>query len=356
MYKNILIINLMYIGDLLFTTPLLRTLRTHFPKAHIAMLADGKNAAVIQHNQHLSELIAIDKKGYHNKLPNYIRLISDIRKRRFDLVINLHTNERASVIAAFSGAKKIIGFSSKGLGVFFNCLVKERTDIHQVDAYLEVLKCIGISEFDNQGLEMWVDQATQKHADEIWEVTFPPCHPCHCEEREAISPSPRAPKVIGINTGGSWLTKRWTKVGFAQLADELLEKDYGIAFFGGPMDIADVEEIVSLMKNKHHAKLAIFTGKTTLLEMAALVKKCTALVTGDSGPMHIAVAQKVPVIAIFGPSDSRRYAPYRQESNVMKYGCKCQPCGKHSCEIGHICMKQITTQRVLTKLSDILIQ
>jgi len=354
MYKNILVINLMYIGDLLFTTPLLRTLGTHFPKAHIAMLADEKNTAVIKHNQHLSELIEIDKKGYHNKLPNYLRLISHIRKRKFDLVINLHANERATVIAAFSGAKKIIGFSSKGLGVFFDCLVEERIDIHQVDAYLEVLKSIGIEDFDNQGLEMWVDEDTEQRVAAMWEGTF--CS-CHCEPGEAISlPQICTHKVIGINTGGSWLTKRWTKTGFSQLADGLLEKGYGIAFFGGPMDQADVEEIISLMKHKHHAKLAVFTGKTTLLEMAALVTKCTAMVTGDSGPMHIAVARKVPVVALFGPSDSRRYAPYRQESNVMKSGCQCQPCGKHSCEIGHVCMEQITVEMVLSKLSDVLIE
>lgn len=340
MYNNILVINLMYIGDLLFTTPLLRTLRTNFPAAHIAILADEKNTGVIKHNPHLSEIIGIDKKGYHNKLPNYIRLIADIRKRKFDLVINLHASERASVIGALSGAKKTIGFSSKGLGVFFDCLVQERTDIHQVDAYLEVLQAGGINGLDNQGLEMWVDEATEKAATEIWETAISP--PQNCDQ-----------KIIGINAGGSWITKRWTKTGFSQLADRLLEQGYGVAFFGGPMDRADVEEILSRMKHNRQDKLAVFTGKTTLLEMAALVKKCTVLVTGDSGPMHIAVARKVPVVGIFGPSDSRRYAPYRQENNVIKNGCECQPCGKHQCDIGHVCMENITVEMVLGKLKDL---
>lgn len=326
----------MYIGDLLFMTPLLRTLRTSFPDAHIALLADEKNTGVIKYNPHLSELIGIDKKGYHNKLPNYLRLIVDIRRRKFDLVINLHANERATAIAAFSGAGKIVGFSAKGFGLFFDCVVKENKDIHQVDAYLEVVKTIHSGGFDNQGLEMWLDKATEERAEIVWNNLF-------------TSPS----KIIGINTGGSWPTKRWTKTGFAQLADGLLEKGYGIAFFGGPMDVADVEEIVSIMKHGQHEKLVMFTGKTSLLEMASLVKKCEVLVTGDSGPMHIAVARKVPVVAIFGPSDSRRFAPYRQESNVIKIGCACQPCGKHSCTIGHICMEQITVEMVRAKLSDL---
>ena len=349
--KSILVVNLMYIGDLLFSTPLLRSLRTFFPDAHIALLADEKNTGVIKYNPHLSEIIGIDKKGYHNKLPNYLRLIADIRKRKFDLVINLHANERASAIAAFSGAQQIAGFSARGFGMFFDCLVKERTDIHQVDAYLEVVKTIGIDTIEKQGLEMWVDDATEERATEIWEKAFPTYY---CE-REATSPSCQAPatQVIGLNTGGSWPTKRWTKRGFAELADKLLENGYGIAFFGGPMDVADVEEIVSLMKDGQHKKLAVFTGKTTLPEMAALVKKCRALVTGDSGPLHSAVSRKVPVIAIFGPSDSRRYAPYLQEGNVIKAECPCQPCGKHSCDIGHVCMEKVTATMVLAKLNDL---
>lgn len=340
--KSILVVNLMYIGDLLFTTPMLRTLRTTFPDAHIVMLADEKNTGVIKYNQHLSEIISIDKKGYHNKLPNYLRLIADIRKRKFDLVINLHANERASAIAAFSGAKQIVGFSAKGFGVFFDSSLKENIAIHQVDAYLEVLKTIGIDTIENSGLEMWVDEATEERATEIWHGAFPICHYEPGEKKQ----------VIGLNTGGSWPTKRWTKRGFAELADKLLVQGYGIAFFGGPMDVADVNEIVSLMKYGQHKKVAIFTGKTTLLGMAALVKKCRALVTGDSGPMHIAVSRKVPVIAIFGPSDFRRYAPYMQEGNVIEVGCPCQPCGKHSCNVGHICMEKVTANMVLAKLSD----
>ena len=106
MYKKILVINLMHIGDLLLVTPVLRTLRTNFPNAHIALLADKKLAALVQYNKHIDECLLIDKKGEDNTLPNFVRFIRKIRRKHFDLVINLHRNERASAIAAFSGAKK----------------------------------------------------------------------------------------------------------------------------------------------------------------------------------------------------------------------------------------------------------
>jgi len=327
MYQNILIINLMYIGDLLFTTPLLSDLRMKYPNANIAMLADEKNAWVLKHNPNISELISIDKKGYHNKLPNYIGLIRQIRSRKFDLVINLHANERASAIAAFSGAKEIVGFSVRGLGFNFTKLVKERTDIHQADAYLETLRAVGITDLRNNGLEIWVDTVSEEKAAKIWSKDF------------------NSTRVIGLNTGGSWPTKRWTKQGFAKLADMLLLNGYGVAFFGGPMDKVDVNEIISLMTYSKHHLLKVFTGDTTLLEMAALVKKCAALVSGDSGPMHIAVAQKVPVIAIFGPSNPVRYHPYGQQNTVIQSQHGCLGCGEHECK-HHSCMKDIMAEQV----------
>lgn len=336
MYKNILVINLMYIGDLLFTTPLLHVLRHKLPQAEIAMLADEKNAWVIKYNPNITELIAIDKKGYHNKLPNYIELIRQIRRREFDLVINLHPNERASAVAAFSGSKEIVGFSARGLGLMFTKLVKERTDIHQADAYLEVLRSICITDLNTQGLEIYTDEPSQQKADDIWSDYFGPV------------------KVIGLNTGGSWPTKRWTKQGFAELADKLLSNGYGIAFFGGPMDKSDVSEIVSRMKQRNHKLLKVFTGATTLLEMSAMVKKCAALVSGDSGPMHIAVAQKVPVLSIFGPSNPVRYHPYGQHNAVIRSTEGCLGCGEHICN-HHSCMKVISADQVYNKLMERLV-
>lgn len=337
MYNRILVINLMYIGDLLFATPLLRSLRTNYPEAEIVLLADKKNCDVVRYNPHISELIAIDKKGYHNKLKNYLGLIADIRKRQFDLVINLHRNERASAIAAFSGAKKIVGFSARGFGIFFDEVVHERTDIHQVDAYMETLKAAGVKQIDNQGLEMWVDEKSQKKVDEIWQDAF-----------SNLATHSQFP-IIGINTGGSWPTKRWTKSGFASLADKLLANGYGVVFFGGPMDKEDVEKIQNLMVERDSSQLVIFTGKTTLLEMAALASKCTVFISGDSGPMHIAVSQRVPVVAIFGPSDPVRYAPYGQENSVITSKQECLGCGAHSC-VGHECMHGVTIDMVWNEL------
>lgn len=332
-YNRILVINLMHIGDLLLVTPVLRTLRTNFPAAHVALLADAKLADLVRLNQNLSELITIDKKGHHDKLLNYLRFIGGIRQQKFDLVINLHKNERASFIAALSGAKKIVGYSTPGPGLFFDKVIENRKrEKHQVEAHFDVLReTLGITNIDDRGIEMWLDETAEKSAERIWQQAFP-----------------ANPRVIGLNIGASWPTKRWPKEYFAELADRLIDQGFGIAYFGGPMDVEIVDQAINLMKHKNHPQVVRCTGKVTLMELAALLKKCRVFVTNDSGPMHIAVAMHVPLVSMFGASPVQGFWPYNDTSIVLKTPLPCHPCYEHSCKLGTLeCMHAITVDEVL---------
>ena len=331
--QKILVINLMHIGDLLLVTPVLRTLRKNYPKAHIALLADAKLADLVKYNQNIDELISIDKKGHHNKLGNYLEFVNDIRRREFDVVINLHANERASFIAALSGAPKIVGYATFGLGLFFTKVIENRKAIkHQVHAHFDVLReTLGITEFDDRGIEMLLDDEAVASAENIWQDAFP-----NVQE-----------KVVGLNIGASWETKRWRKEHYAKLADELLDKGYGVAYYGGPMDVEIVKETIGLMRNKNHDLLKTFTGRMTLLELGALLKKCSVLVTNDTGPMHVAVAMNVPLVSMFGPSPVPGFYPYSETSIVIKSPMHCHPCGKHQCPTKHECMWGIPVDMVM---------
>lgn len=333
---KILVINLMHIGDLLLVTPVLRTLRTNYPDAQLVLLADEKLADLVKYNENLSQLLTIDKKGYHNSLGRYLAFVADIRRQQFDLVINLHANERASFIAAFSGAKKIIGYSSWGLGIFFDLVVENRKRIkHQVHADFDVLEeGMGITNIDDRGIEMWLDSAAEQKAAELWREAFP----------ESNLP------VVGLNIGASWPTKRWPVEYFADLADRLLVAGYGVVYFGGPMDKELVAEATQLMKQKDHPRMASLTGKVKLLELAALLKKCQVLVTNDSGPMHIAVAMNVPLVSMFGASPIIGFYPYNDRSVILKSEVDCHPCYKHSCRRKNLeCMYAISVDTVLAK-------
>jgi heptosyltransferase-2 len=331
--SKILVINLMHIGDLLLVTPALRTLRTNYPSAHIALLADAKLQDLVQYNKNIDELLIIDKKGYHNKLVNYLKFISDIRNKKFDVVINLHANERASFIAAFSGGKKIVGYATFGLGLFFDKVIENRKAIkHQVHSHFDVLReTLDITKIDDRGIEMWLDEKADHRAEQIWNAAF----------------GEKSIKVVGLNIGASWETKRWRKEYYAELADRLLDMGYGVAYYGGPMDVEIVNETMGLMRNKEHSLLRTFTGKMTLLELAALLKKCSVLVTNDTGPMHVAVAMNVPLVSMFGPSPVLGFYPYNDKSIVLKTAEECHPCGKHQCPKQHECMWQIDVETVM---------
>lgn len=345
----------MHIGDLLLVTPVLRTLRTNFPNAHIALLADAKLSDLVKYNHNISELITIDKKGYHDKLANYIQFIGSIRQRKFDLVINLHENERASFIAAFSGAKKIVGYSTFGPGLLFDKVIENRKrSKHQVEAHFDVLReTLSITNIDDRGIEMWLDEAAEESAAKIWQQAFPQQSPLERgapqERGVSVSTNPTLIHGIGLNIGASWPTKRWPKEYFAELADCLVDQGFAIAYFGGPMDVEIVDQAIELMKHKNHPQVVKLTGKVSLMELAALLKKCTVFVTNDSGPMHIATAMRVPVVSMFGASPVQGFWPYNDISVVLKTPLPCHPCYKHSCKLGGLeCMYAITVDEVLT--------
>lgn len=342
-YKNILVINLMHIGDLMLVTPVLRTLRANYPQARISLLADKKLADLVQYNKHIDECLLIDKKGKDDSLPAFIKYIWGIRQKHFDLVINLHRNERASAIAAFSGAKKIVGYSKPGFSLFFTQVLPNLKAVkHQIHSHFDVLEqAVGIEKIDDGGLEMWLPETAVKSAEKIWAENFAPTD-----------------KVVAFNIGASWKTKRWIDTYFAECADELLEKGYAVAFFGGPMDTELVEACIAQMQQKDSEKIKIFTGKVSLGELGALLKKCALFLTTDSGPMHVGVSQNVPVVTMFGASPVPGFYPYDAKDVLIKTPEPCHPCGIHECpkqgEDNMACMKKITVEIVMKYVWELL--
>ena len=122
----------MHIGDLMLATPVLRTLRANYPDARISLLADKKLRDLVEHNKHIDECLLIDKKGKDDHFGSLWQFIAGLRKKKFDLVINLHRNERASAIAAFSGAKRIVGYSKPGFSLLFDEVMQNPSVAHHI--------------------------------------------------------------------------------------------------------------------------------------------------------------------------------------------------------------------------------
>ena len=343
MYNNILVINLMHIGDLLLVTPVLRTLRANYPKARISLLADQKLADLVAYNPHIDECLLIDKKGKDDHFGSFFQFILRLRRKHYDLVINLHRNERASALAAFSGARRIVGYSKPGFSLFFNqVLPNKKAVMHQIHSHFEVLtKAAGVTKIDDGGIEMQLPPGAEESAARIWQANYP-----------------AGKKVIAFNIGASWKTKRWLDSYFAETADRLMDRGYGIAFFGGPMDTELVEKTIAQMRHKDSDSLRIFTGKVSLGELAALLRRCVLFITTDSGPMHVGVSQNVPIVTMFGASPVPGFYPYDAKDILIKTPEKCHPCGIHECprqgEENMACMKNIPVDTVLHYADELL--
>lgn len=347
-FKNILVINLMHIGDLMIVTPVLRTLRHAYPQARLSLLADKKLADLVCCNPHLDECLLIDKKGADDKLPAFIKFIGHIRSKKFDLVINLHRNERASALAAFSGAGRIAGYAKPGFSWFFDKVVDNNHWIqHQVLAHFEALISTDIirkEDIDDAGLEMVLPPGAEESAANLWQKAYP-------------DPG-TAKKVVAFNIGASWPTKRWLPEYFARVADSLIEDGCLIAFFGGSMDQAIVDECVSFMKHRENRQdenknplITRFTGRVSLGELAALLKRCALMITTDSGPMHVGIAMHIPIVTMFGASPVPGFYPYDGKDILIKTPAPCHPCGIHDCpkqgKEHFMCMKLIPPEAVL---------
>lgn len=316
----------------MFVTPVFKTIKQAYPEASIDALIAANVHQICLYNKNITNIIAFDKTNRQAGVIEHLKLVKKIRKSRYDLVINLNPSERASLIAAFSGGKKVCGFASKTLRFFFNpFLIKDRS-IHSTDSYLKALEEIGIPRHQDNRLEMNYDQQSEATTERIW-----------------IDNNLQDQVVVGIHPGANWLSKRWKPDKLSQLSNMLHQDGIKTVFFGGKDDLETMEKVVAQCKTKP----VVLTGKLNLLELAATIKKCSVFVSADSGPMHIAVSQQVPVVALFGPTSPKRYGPYNSPHIVI------QPDNNilnnlDESELKKKCMDYISTDRVYQAVLSLL--
>lgn len=335
--QKILVTFLMHLGDLLLTTPFLEALRRAYPEAQIDYLVDKKLAGVVQENKHISRVLEIDKKGQDKGVGALYRYAQRLSQENYDLVINLHPNERTSFLTANIKAKCKVGACHFLFRPFYDQVIKLNRQLHAADMYLQVLQQLGITQdLTNQGLQMPVSEAALAVSAQFYQQAG-------LKAQE---------KLIGLNIGSAVLTKRWAGERFAQVADSLNAQGYRVVFFGGTMDAELVQDAVSYM----HTQPLIATGKFSLQELAAAMQRCSLIITNDSGPMHVAISQNVPIVAMYGPSSPKLYGPYTERALIVRAEPPCLDCAggmRHKCEKMD-CMRNLTVAQVLQAAQEML--
>lgn len=328
--NKILILDFLAIGDLLFITPFLRTLRENYCNAEIVISINKSNMEVIKGNPNIDKIIYFDKCGEHSGL-NYFKYIKKLRNEKPDLTITLQDNPRLSLLSKLSGAEKRIGFSRHIRKLFYTDSIPGDNDKHRVEYYLDVARLLNVEKIYNRGLEFYINSKDKKWANNFLK----------------LNQIGQKNKIIGLNIGASWSTKLWPVEKFARLTDELMNNNYEVVLLGGKDDIDRAKKII----NKATYTPASAVGKTTLKQVGALINKLDFLISGDTGPMHIGVAMNIFTIALFGPTEPWRYRPYGDKHKVIMKNLSCQPCHKKECPYNHECMKKITVNDVMSLIS-----
>jgi heptosyltransferase-2 len=323
---KILIIDWLYIGDLVFATPFIRQLRAAYPDAEIDIMVREQNKEIFLHNPFLNHVIGVDRNSFQRRPIKTWRMIRTIRAQKYTMVINMQTHERTTIFAAFSGAQIIAGRAHKGpLRKWYTHFVPENKSLHQAENYLQILDALKIPRSPHQGYEVFIDEQTRLRAETLW-------------QEAGLN---RDVKAVGIHVGSNWLTKRWTTEGYINLCRLLCKAGLTPVFFGGPQDVTTVNKIIQDVP----CKAVVFTGKTSLLEFTYLAGKCSVFVSSDSGPAHLAASQKTPVAIIFGPTSPHLYAPIYSPHVVLRSEVPCLECKKKACA-DHQCMKALKAEKV----------
>lgn len=341
-FKKILIIRTDRIGDVLLSTPAIKALRRKFPQSYIAMMVRPYARDIVLGNPYLDEVIIYDKYAAQRKFWKSIRFAWSLREKKFDLALILHPTNRVHMAAFLAGIKKRVGFN-RNLSFLLTDKIghrKQEGQKHELEYTLDVIRSLGI-EVEDKALFMPVRKDSEMHIDEFL----------------AAQGIERGEKLIALHPGASCPSKIWPKERFAQVADRLSEQfKVKIAVVAGPDDVDTGKGVIGLM----HSACIDATGKTTVSQLASLLRRCCLFVSNDSGPVHIASAVGVPVVAIFGRSQPGlsplRWGPTGRHDIVLHKDAGCQACLAHNCQKGFACLKSISVQEVLSAAEDLLKQ
>jgi len=334
--KNILVIRSGAIGDVLMITPFLKAIRKKFPRAKINYLVGEWSKSILEDNKNINKIIPFDDNiVYKKKLFKIIRLIKKIRKEKYDLCFVMDKSYHWGIFAILCGIKNRIGFDRAGEGFANNINISFDGSKYELDYNLELAKKVGANTED-QKMEINTNKKDLIFADNL------------------IKKNNIKGKIIGIAPGGAknpgqnMFIKRWPLEKYIQLIEKI-NKNNNIILFGGPGDKEIGEKIESKIESKN---LYSVIGKTSLKQAAALIKKCNLFITHDSGLMHLAAATGIKLIALFGPTPSKRFAPKNAvliESKLK--GCPCYDIyGNYNQKIGTECMDYIKVEDVIKKL------
>jgi lipopolysaccharide heptosyltransferase II len=345
--RRLLIRGTNWVGDSILSLPALKRARLEFPQAKITLLVLPWVAGIYEGCTSIDDIWLYDRRELHRGLSGKLRLIRELRERRFDAALLFQNAFEAAVLARLAGIPVRAGYDRDGRGWLLSHKVavdSRVSNLHQTYYYLDLLEQLLGRPRTTKGLEP--QPPSQFAAEAMPDITL------------AVSPERKHAArarlqsqgvdfnrtVVGINPGAFYgSAKRWSSERYATVLDRLIgERQASVVIFGSPNEVAIAEAIHSGMRNRP----VILSGRTELNELIAMIACCALFLTNDSGPMHLAAALRVPTLAIFGSTDEIATGPMSPAAVVLNKRVECSPCLLRECPIDHRCMTRISAEEV----------
>lgn len=315
--NRILIIKISAIGDIIRSLPSLSSVARIFPKAQIDFMISDKYVNLIEPCPYINEIIRFDKERYTSSAIEFVKFSYGLRKRKYDLILNLQNTRRYDIMGLLAGAK-------------------ERTDVitlerptKGVEGVFKVLETVGITP-KRQYYEFWYSEEDHEFAKK-----FMADHGIKHKSR-----------IVGICPGGAWLSKQWPIQYYTELVNRISDNTGAqVIVFGGQGEESRAVEI----QENSTATVHIATGKTTLRQAARIISECSIFVSNDSGLMHLAAHVNTPTLGIFGSTNPAYHGPCGEGNLSVFRGVECSPCYLAECKLDferYYCLSSLSVDDV----------
>lgn len=326
-----------WIGDLVMATPILTDLRKAYPKAHITAMCRTPICDLLREDQHIDELFCFSKTNRFSRRSDKKDIIEKLKRGKYDLGVLLTHSFSSAWWFWLGGIKRRLGYQGNWRGVLLTDKLSLPTQVHQqhlVETYKTLLTPLGIS-LSTSKPRLFLSSKEASEAQTLLKQLG-------ISSKEAL---------IGINPGAAYgSAKCWLPDRFREVTQRLLKLDnVRIIYFGDQASMPLVKQICQDLPSS----VINLAGLTSLRELAALIKLCNALLTNDSGPMHIAAALGTPLVALFGSTSEIVTGPYKTGTVIHKH-VSCSPCYERVCPIDFRCMKKIETNEVYEEIVKLL--
>lgn len=343
-FDNILLIKPSSLGDIIHALPVLAGLRRRYPRARIDWLVAKPFAAFVAQQTAVNDVIVFDRQRFGRLWRSpaaawaFLGFLSTIRRRRYNLVIDLQGLFRSGLLAWNTRANVRIGFEQSREGARFaytHRLPSHPVDTHAVDRNYAVADLLGFAEVPLHW-HLAVSEETQQKTDRLL-----------AEARNAAAGDGAGDHpLVAIAPGARWETKRWLPQRYAATTDALAEQcGARCVLLGSP----DERQLCEMIATQSQADPLVLAGRTSIAEMAAVINRADLLICHDSAAMHVAVALRKPLVCITGPTNPQRTGPYRRAGDVIRLDLDCSPCYLRTlrrCPNSHRCMRDLSADMV----------